>query len=133
MNHLKKLLPFIYPYWQLAVLSLVLLTTVVFIDLAIPRLIQQIIDKGVNQHNMNMVIDGHTGLLVPPGSPGALAEALATVAGSPDTGKAMGIAGRIRAHAEFSLDGMVRRYEALYLELALRKCRIAQECFVHAG
>jgi ATP-binding cassette, subfamily B, multidrug efflux pump len=56
MTHLKKLFHFVNPYWQLAVISLVLLTAVVFIDLAIPRLIQQIIDKGVNQHNMNVVI-----------------------------------------------------------------------------
>jgi ATP-binding cassette, subfamily B, multidrug efflux pump len=56
MNQLKKILPFLKPYWQLSVLSLILLTAVVFIDLAIPRLIQQIIDQGVNQHNMNVVL-----------------------------------------------------------------------------
>lgn len=56
MNQIKKLLPFIMPYWQLAVLSLILLTTVVFIDLAIPRLIQRIIDLGVKQNNMSVVL-----------------------------------------------------------------------------
>jgi ATP-binding cassette subfamily B multidrug efflux pump len=56
MNHLKKLLHFLKPYWQLSVMSLVLLTAVVFIDLSIPRLIQQIIDQGVNQKNMNVVL-----------------------------------------------------------------------------
>ena len=56
MNHIKKLLPFVKPYWQLSVISLVLLTAVIFIDLAIPRLIQQIIDQGVNQNNMNVVL-----------------------------------------------------------------------------
>ena len=56
MKHVRKLLPFVKPYWQLAALSLVLLTAVVFIDLAIPRLIQQIIDQGVNQKNMNVVL-----------------------------------------------------------------------------
>ncbi len=56
MNHIKKLFRFVKPYWQLSVLSLILLTAVVFIDLAIPRLIQQIIDQGVNQNNMSVVV-----------------------------------------------------------------------------
>ena len=56
MNHIKKLLPFIKPYWQLAALSLFLLTTVIFIDLAIPRLIQRIIDQGVKQNNLDVVL-----------------------------------------------------------------------------
>lgn len=56
MKHIKKLLPFGKPYWKLAVISLVLLTTVLVIDLAIPRLIQRIIDQGVNQANMNVVL-----------------------------------------------------------------------------
>jgi ATP-binding cassette subfamily B multidrug efflux pump len=56
MNHIKKLFRFVKPYWQLSVLSLVLLTAVVFIDLSIPRLIQQIIDQGVNQNNMSVVV-----------------------------------------------------------------------------
>jgi ATP-binding cassette, subfamily B, multidrug efflux pump len=56
MKHIKKLLPFLKPYWVLAVISLVLLTAVLVIDLSIPRLIQQIIDQGVNQHNMNVVL-----------------------------------------------------------------------------
>jgi ATP-binding cassette subfamily B multidrug efflux pump len=56
MNNIKKLLPFLKPYWKLSVISLILLTTVLLIDLSIPRLIQQIIDQGVNQHNMNVVL-----------------------------------------------------------------------------
>ncbi len=56
MNHIKKLFPFVRPYWKLAVYSLILLTTVVLIDLAIPRLIQRIIDQGVNQKDMNVVL-----------------------------------------------------------------------------
>lgn len=56
MKHLKKLFRFFIPYCQLAVIALILLTAVVLIDLAIPRLIQRIIDQGVNQKSMNVVI-----------------------------------------------------------------------------
>ncbi len=56
MKHIKKLLPYGKPYWQLAVISLVLLAVVLVIDLSIPRLIQRIIDQGVNQGNMPIVL-----------------------------------------------------------------------------
>jgi ATP-binding cassette, subfamily B, multidrug efflux pump len=56
MHHIKKLLPFLKPYWLLAVISLVLLTAVLIIDLSIPRLIQRIIDMGVNQKDMQVVL-----------------------------------------------------------------------------
>ena len=56
MHHIKKLLPFLKPYWLLAVISLVLLTAVLVIDLSIPRLIQRIIDMGVNQKDMQVVL-----------------------------------------------------------------------------
>ncbi len=56
MRHLKKLFPFLKPYWKLAVISLVLLTVVLLIDLSIPRLIQRIIDQGVNEENMRVVL-----------------------------------------------------------------------------
>ena len=56
MNHIRKLLPFVKPYWKMAVISLILLTCVVFMDLSIPRLIQRIIDQGVKQKNMGIVL-----------------------------------------------------------------------------
>jgi ATP-binding cassette subfamily B multidrug efflux pump len=62
MNHVKKLSVFVRPYWKRAVLALVLLTTLVFMDLSIPRLIQRIIDQGIGQHNQALVIQ--TGLLM---------------------------------------------------------------------
>jgi ATP-binding cassette subfamily B protein len=52
MNHVKKLLPFVKPYWKLAVLSLVLLTILVFMDLAIPRLVQRLIDVDIAQRDI---------------------------------------------------------------------------------
>ncbi len=56
LDHLRKLLRFSKPYWKQSVLALVLLTAVVFVDLAIPRLIQQIIDQGIAQNDMQVVI-----------------------------------------------------------------------------
>lgn len=56
MNHIRKILQFVKPYWKLAVLALVLLTSLVFMDLAIPRLIQRIIDQGILQKDLGVVI-----------------------------------------------------------------------------
>ena len=56
MKHIQKLLPFIKPYWKWSIISLFLLTAVVLMDLAIPRLIQRIIDQGINQNDMQVVI-----------------------------------------------------------------------------
>ena len=56
MTDIRKLLHFVKPYWLLAVVSLVMLTSVLFIDLSIPRLIQRIIDQGIKQNDMRVVI-----------------------------------------------------------------------------
>jgi ATP-binding cassette subfamily B protein len=56
MADLRKLIHFVKPYWKLSVLALVLLTSLVFMDLAIPRLIQKIIDQGIKQNNLNVVV-----------------------------------------------------------------------------
>jgi L-malate glycosyltransferase len=65
-----------------------------------------------------LVDDGRTGLLVPPSDPDALAAALIRVASDASERRAMGIAARERAESEFSLERMLRNYEALYLALA---------------
>ena len=57
MNQVSKLFRFLKPYWKKAVLSLVLLTAVVIMDLAIPRLVQRVIDQGINAHNMQVVVN----------------------------------------------------------------------------
>ena len=57
MDSIRKILKFVKPYWKLSVLSLVLLTSLVFMDLAIPRLIQQIIDQGIKKNNLAVVIN----------------------------------------------------------------------------
>ena len=56
MQPLRKLLPFIRPYWRRAALALLLLSTLVVLDLAIPRLVQRIIDQGINAQNQQVVI-----------------------------------------------------------------------------
>lgn len=56
MKHIRKLLIYVKPYWRLAFLSLVLLTLLVIMDLAIPRLIQRIIDQGIRPNNQGVVL-----------------------------------------------------------------------------
>ena len=56
MKNIFKLLPFIRPYWKRSVAALILLTSLVFLDLSIPRLIQRIIDQGITANNQQVVI-----------------------------------------------------------------------------
>ncbi len=56
MKPFTQLLRFVKPYWKQSVLALILLTAVVFMDLAIPRLIQRIIDEGINGGSTSVVI-----------------------------------------------------------------------------
>jgi ATP-binding cassette subfamily B protein len=57
MNQVTKLFRFLKPYWKKSVISLVLLIAVVVMDLAIPRLVQRVIDQGVNAQNMQVVVN----------------------------------------------------------------------------
>jgi len=67
--------------------------------------------------NAEVVVQGETGLLVPPADPARLAEALLSVIRDPDRGFRMGQAGRRRAEESFDLQAVVRAYERLYLEM----------------
>ena len=62
MRNIFRLTAFVKPYRKQALVSLLLLTAVVGMDLSIPRLIQKIIDQGIHQRNQQVVID--TGLLM---------------------------------------------------------------------
>jgi starch synthase len=64
-----------------------------------------------------VVADGVTGLLVPPGEPEPLAEALNVLIRDPDRAAAMGQAGRKRAVAEFGWAAIAAQTAALYAEL----------------
>ncbi len=67
-----------------------------------------------------MVVDGHTGLLVPPAQPERLADALQLLVGDPARRAAMGAAGRERA-ALFSVEKSARAIEQTYAEVAARR------------
>ena len=69
--------------------------------------------------NAEVVVEGETGLLVPPGDPVAFCSALEAIA-TQGKSAAMGRAGRARVEAQFSLEGMARAYQDLYRD-ALRK------------
>jgi glycosyltransferase involved in cell wall biosynthesis len=68
--------------------------------------------------NGELVQEGVTGVLVPAESPENTAAAIAALWRDPAARQRMAAAGRARAEREFSLEGMVRRYEALYTEVA---------------
>jgi len=63
------------------------------------------------------LVNNRTGLLVPPGQPAALAEAIGEVLSNPEMAVEMGQEGRKRAQRMFSLDGMVTRAEELYRQI----------------
>ncbi|HEU0304874.1 MAG TPA: glycosyltransferase [Gaiellaceae bacterium] len=63
------------------------------------------------------VVDGSTGLLVPPGDPAALARALAELLADPARRREMGETGRRRALESFRVEDMGARYDALYDEV----------------
>jgi len=60
------------------------------------------------------VLDGRTGLLVPPRDPGRLAEALNRLLADPALRRAFGDAGLARARARYSWDHVAARTEAVY-------------------
>lgn len=64
-----------------------------------------------------VVVDGSTGILVPPREPLELARGMRTLLNDPALARRMGEAGRDRALREFSLERMIENYQRLYDEL----------------
>jgi glycosyltransferase involved in cell wall biosynthesis len=67
------------------------------------------------------IVDGQTGLLVPPGEPQRLATALETLLRNPELRAALGAAGVQRVAERFSAERLVDAYERLYREVLAEK------------
>ena len=65
----------------------------------------------------DIVEDGVTGLLVPPGDAAALAATLRRVLDEPDLARKLGEAGRRRLHEQFSWEAITARWDAVYASL----------------
>jgi glycosyltransferase involved in cell wall biosynthesis len=70
-----------------------------------------------------LVLDGETGVLVPPGEAGPLSEAIVRVAGDPDLARRMGEAGRLRALSRFLQTFCTDRTELLYEDALSARAR----------
>ncbi len=80
------------------------------------REIYAILEK-IAPTDATVIVEGETGLLVEPGQPDRLADALRTLLDDEALRRRMGQAARARAQAEFSVETMARRYLALYAAL----------------
>jgi glycosyltransferase involved in cell wall biosynthesis len=70
---------------------------------------------------LDLVVDGETGILVPPGDVAALRDALERLLGDRELRRRMGEAGRRRAAEHFSWDAVTRRIVELYARYAGKK------------
>jgi glycosyltransferase involved in cell wall biosynthesis len=74
--------------------------------------------------NPELVLDGRTGLLVPPENAAEIAAAIVRLLDDPDMAREFGAAGRQRIIQEFSIERMLRQTEELYLRLCRGCCPI---------
>lgn len=65
----------------------------------------------------DLIANGQNGLLVPPGDPKALAEAMDHVLGDPQGAARLGVEARRTVEGTYSIDRVAERYVALYREL----------------
>jgi glycosyltransferase involved in cell wall biosynthesis len=77
--------------------------------------------------NTDAVVDGRTGLLVPPNDVGAMAEALDSLFSDPDRRAEMGAEGQKRVAAAFSTQAMVAATDALMRSLLKRHVNVRRE------
>ncbi len=70
---------------------------------------------------LELVENGRTGFLVPPGEATPLAERVMHLMANPDEGAAMGAAARAEALARFSFDRMIAGFDELYLSELTRR------------
>jgi glycosyltransferase involved in cell wall biosynthesis len=64
------------------------------------------------------IVNGSSGILVPPRDPGALADALCALLGSEERRRALGCAATNRVHKHFDAGEWIRRVEEVYVSLA---------------
>jgi len=76
--------------------------------------------------NPELVVDGETGLLVPPNDPSAMATAITKLLRGPEQCRQMGELGRRRVEEKFSLEVMVRNYAKVYLEIFRRRFKLKE-------
>jgi glycosyltransferase involved in cell wall biosynthesis len=69
-----------------------------------------------------MIDDGETGYLVPPKDPQQLATRLVDLLSNPHTARRMGLAGRNRVEAEFSLDRSVELAQRAFEDVVMGQC-----------
>jgi glycosyltransferase involved in cell wall biosynthesis len=74
---------------------------------------------------LELIDDGTSGLLVPPGDARALADRLCRLMNDPAFASRLGNAARTEAHARYSFDRMVAAFESLYLSELTRRGVIA--------
>lgn len=71
--------------------------------------------------NDELVIDGETGILIPPKDSSSLASAIITLLKNPQKAKDMGLKGRERIKKHFSIDKTLKKTEELYRRLVKSK------------
>ncbi len=70
--------------------------------------------------NPEAVVDGETGILVPPRDPVSLAAAIISLLREPERARSMGAAGRLRVCERFETGKMAGKMERIYEELLRR-------------
>lgn len=76
--------------------------------------------------NPELVVDGETGLLVPPHDPPAMSAAITKLLRDTELCRQMGWFGRQRVEEKFSLEVMVQNYANVYLEAFRRRFKLPQ-------
>jgi len=71
-----------------------------------------------------VIVNGETGLLVPPANSWALADGIAAVLADPALGQRLGAAARTRVSGLFTMEAMAARAEEIYYELLRRRRRL---------
>lgn len=68
-----------------------------------------------------LVVDGVSGILVPPGNPQAIADAIERIISQPDLGRKMGEAGRKKIQRDFNIKTEVGKIEQIFIDAISQK------------